>query len=85
MARNLMACADPIMAEKQAPFDIEAQRPNDFVQYQKEENQAAVLKQFKACRLGLPKSAIILRLILLTTSKFMPLNAPLSEQNFSMI
>jgi len=34
------------MAEKQAPFDIEAQRPNDFVQYQKEENQAAVLKQF---------------------------------------
>jgi len=46
MARNLMACAGPIMAEKQAPFDIEAQRPNDFVQYQKEENQADVLKQF---------------------------------------
>jgi hypothetical protein len=41
------------MAEKQAPFDIEAQRPNDFVQYQKEEKQAAVLKQLKACRLGL--------------------------------
>jgi hypothetical protein len=41
------------MAEKQAPFDIEAQRPNDFVQYQKEENQVAVRKQLKACRLGL--------------------------------
>jgi hypothetical protein len=36
------------MAEKQAPFDFEAQRPNDFVQDQKEENQAAVLKQLKA-------------------------------------
>jgi len=28
-----MACADPKVAEKQAPFDIETQRPNDFVQY----------------------------------------------------
>jgi hypothetical protein len=40
MARNLMAWADLKVAEKQAPFDIETQRPNDFVQYQKEENQA---------------------------------------------
>jgi hypothetical protein len=45
--------------EKLAPFDIEAQHPGDFVQFQKEENQTAVLKELKACRLGPTKSALL--------------------------
>jgi predicted nucleic acid-binding protein len=72
--------------EKLAPFDIEAQHPDDFVQYQKEENQAAVLEQLKACRLSLrnpPYSAT--DFIASFQMNRMPLSAAWLEQNSSLI
>jgi hypothetical protein len=38
-------------AEKLAPYDIEAQHPDTFITYQKEENTVAVLNHLKEARL----------------------------------
>ena len=73
-------------SEKLTPFDIEAQHPDDFIQYQKEENQTAVLEQLKACRLSLRNPPYLQKDFI---DRFhinqMPLTAVWLEQNSSLI
>jgi hypothetical protein len=72
--------------EKLSQFDIDAQHPDEFIQFQKEEDHQKILQQWKACRLAKKKPPYSVEAFI---DRFryhhMPLSAAWLEENSSLI
>lgn len=72
--------------EKLAQFDIDAQHPDEFIQFQKEEDLSKILQQLKACRLAKKKPPYSVETFI---DRFrhhhMPLTAAWLEENSPLI